>query len=263
MRATTSAPTWSVQALSTFVVTMTAACGSSASSPDAPDAPDAPPADATTEPAAVRVLPLGDSLTLGYGSATAGAGTEAGYRARLVTLLLEAEIPFDLVGAQSHGPDALVDRDHEGHNGNVVAQIAEHAAAATSSYAPDVVLLMAGTNDQIDFVPGSQPPEGAAEDLEALIEQLEDAAPGVQIIVAQLIPMTLNDEGIVAYNALIPGIVERQRERGVHVRMVDMYGIGVDALSSDGIHPTLAGYDAIADIWFPALTAAIAELRAP
>ena len=222
----------------------------------APDAvaPDAAPAGA------LRILPLGDSLTLGFGSATDGAGTEAGYRRRLGERLSEDGFDFDFVGTQSNGPTNLDDRDHEGYNGYAVAQVGEVAATALPMFEPHIVLLMAGTNDQIEFVPPSQPPAGAAADLELLIEQIDTAVPGVQIVVAQVIPLTFNDEGVVEYNALLPALVERQQQNGVNVRLVDMYAIGVEQLSTDGIHPTLAGYDAIADIWYPAVAEAIGEL---
>jgi lysophospholipase L1-like esterase len=207
----------------------------------------------------VRILPLGDSLTLGYGSAVDGAGTEPGYRLRLLTRLREAGHAIDMVGSQSNGPAALDDRDHEGHNGFAVPQIAELADDAIDDFQPDIVLLMAGTNDQIELFPPSQPPADAAADMEALVARLHDRRAGMQIILAQLIPLNLNDAGVVAYNALLPGIVDRQRARGVSIELVDMYQIGQGALSSDGIHPTQAGYDAMADIWYQAVSSALAD----
>jgi len=217
---------------------------------------DASPAtDARPNP--VRILLLGDSLTLGYGSASEGAGSEGGYRIRLAELLAEAGIDFDFVGSQSHGPDTLGDRDHEGHNGFAISQIAELTDEAIDAFEPDVILLMAGTNDQIEFVPPSQPPEGAAADLARLVEQIQARRPGVQLVVAQVIPLTHNDEGVTAYNALLPAIVS---EAGANVRLVDMYAIGTELLSSDGIHPTAEGYGRIAELWFPALRAAVDEL---
>jgi lysophospholipase L1-like esterase len=229
-----------------------------------------PPADATAGSpdatsgdggaAAVRILPLGDSLTLGYGSGSEGTGSEGGYRIHLAELLDEAGIAFDFVGSQSNGPASLADQDHEGYNGYSVGQVAEITNAALDSYQPDVVLLMAGTNDQITFVPPSQPPADAAADLELLIEQIDTRLAGVQIIVAQVIPLSFNDVGITEYNALIPAIVADLSEQGINVRLVDMYAIGTASLSGDGIHPTAAGYDLMADIWSPAVLAAIADL---
>ena len=216
--------------------------------------------DAENGPASVRLLPLGDSLTLGYGSGSQGSGSEAGYRLHLAELLDNAGVAYDFVGSQSNGPSNLADHDHEGYNGYSVGQVAEIANAALDSYEPDVVLLMAGTNDQITFVPPSQPPADAAADLEDLLEQIDARRAGVQIVVAQVIPLTFNDAGITEYNGLIPAIVTNLSEQGLNVRLVDMYAIGTGNLSGDGIHPTAAGYDLMADIWYPALLDAIADL---
>lgn len=222
--------------------------------------------DTTGEPdppmGTLRILPLGDSLTLGFGTAGAGAGSEIGYRKRLGERLAADGIDFDFVGSQSNGSSELSDKDHEGYNGYAVPQVAEVAAVAVPEFEPDVVLLMAGTNDQIVFVPPTQPPADAANDMESLLEQIHTDAPNAQIILAQIIPLTFNDEGVKEYNALLPAIVERQRAAGVAVRLVDMYKIGRENLSADGIHPTQAGYDLLADIWYPALLEAISELNA-
>lgn len=207
----------------------------------------------------VRILPLGDSLTLGFGSATEGAGTEGGYRVRLAELLAAAGVDFDFVGSQSHGPASLADKDHEGYNGYSVAQVGEMAGPALAAYDPAIVLLLAGTNDQITFVPPSQPPAGAAEDMEALLEQLHSASPAIRIIVAKVIPLSFNAEGVEEFNALLDPLVERQRERGVHVELVDMYAIGTELLSADGIHPTQEGYDRMAEIWYPAIMSALSS----
>jgi lysophospholipase L1-like esterase len=154
----------------------------------------------------------------------------------------------------------MVDRDHEGYNGYAVAQVGEVASPAIDAYSPDLVVLLAGTNDQIEFVPPSQPPADAAADFEALIEGLDMQQPGIQIVAGQVIPLTYNDEGVSEYNALLPAIIARQQERGVNVRLVDHYAIGESSLSTDGIHPTQTGYDAMADIWLPAVLEAIDEL---
>ena len=207
-----------------------------------------------------RILPLGDSLTLGYGSATEGEGTESGYRLCLAGLLAKDGIDFDFVGSQSNGPEHLLDQDHEGHNGFGVAQVAEIAGDAILEFLPDVILLMAGTNDQLQEVPPYNPPDIAAQHMQDLLEEINTLLPGVQIVLAKVIPLVHNDEGIVEYNARLSVIVDSLSAQGLNLRLVDMYAIGLGALSEDGIHPTLSGYDAIADIWFPALLEAIQAL---
>lgn len=62
-----------------------------------------------------------------------------------------------------------------------------------------------------------------------------------------------------AYNALLPGVIEGARSEGMNVRLVDLYAIGEESLSSDGIHPTVEGYDRMAEIWYAALREVLAE----
>jgi hypothetical protein len=56
---------------------------------------------------ALRVMPLGDSITWGDGSSTTSS-----YRADLWNSITGAGFPLDLVGSLQSG--ALPDRDHEG-----------------------------------------------------------------------------------------------------------------------------------------------------
>ena len=67
---------------------------------------DAPVSNHTTDsntPSVIRILALGDSLTLGYGSGVEGTGSEPGYRLQLHQLLIAEEISIDFVGSQNNG----------------------------------------------------------------------------------------------------------------------------------------------------------------
>jgi len=205
----------------------------------------------------IRILALGDSLTLGYGSGEEGEGSEAGYRIHLRKLLVEQGYLVDFVGSQNNGPSDFGDNEHEGYNGYSVRQVTAIAGKAVDTYAPDIVLILAGTNDQIEFVPPTQPPAGAAADLEDLIELIKARNPKVQMVLGQLIPLEYNDEKIREYNGMLPDIVERQQNLGSRLQLVNHYVIGDDALSSDGIHPTIEGYEKMAEIWLPAILNAI------
>jgi len=209
--------------------------------------------------APVRVLPLGDSLTLGYGSAQEGSGSEGGYRVRLQQLLAQNGLAVKFVGTQANGPRSLVNNRHEGYNGFTIREVSRvgRKACAVLSPQPQVVLLLAGTNDVLSWTS----PGEAATDLERLIEDLGRQVPGVKLVAAQLIPAMYNQEEIGSFNTQLPALVERQRSRGLSLRLVNMHGIGLESIASDGVHPTLAGYDRMAELWFPALRDAIAEVN--
>ncbi len=104
--------------------------------------PDAGAVDATppVRPAVLRIMPFGDSITVGAGS-RAGDG----YRARLHRDLTAAGLRVNFVGSRSSGPGP--DPDHEGHSGWTMAQLSARADRWLRRARPDVVLLHVGTND--------------------------------------------------------------------------------------------------------------------
>jgi beta-glucanase (GH16 family)/lysophospholipase L1-like esterase len=103
---------------------------------------------------AVKVLPVGDSLTVGFNSAPATPGADLdGYRYDLFEKILAGGGWIDYVGNFLNGPQGMMDTAHDGVSGKYLAEIVGDVGGAsdfTSSlldFAPDVVLFMAGTND--------------------------------------------------------------------------------------------------------------------
>jgi len=90
--------------------------------------------------AATAVLPLGDSITRGDAS--------QGYRLNLWTQMVAGKNDVDLIGSLDNGGPTGFDRQHEGHSGYTVQQVADALPGwLKRSSAPDVVLLHIGTND--------------------------------------------------------------------------------------------------------------------
>ncbi|GIJ47535.1 hypothetical protein Val02_44210 [Virgisporangium aliadipatigenens] len=188
-------------------------------------------ADAATAFPALRIMPMGDSITYGVGSSTSSS-----YRADLWNLL-RGEFAVDYVGAQRSGQ--LPDADHEGYSGRVITEVAGYAASAVPRYRPNVITLHVGTNDMNRNVNVADAPAR----LGGLIDQLLAAAPDATILVATLVPA--NDPAVQAridaYNARIPGVVEQRRAAGKHVGLVDMSALTTADLI-DTLHPNDAGY---------------------
>src|SRR3954468_23529667 len=67
----------------------------------------------------LRIMPLGDSITWGVGSAR-----QSGYRAALYQRLTSAGLNVDFVGSMSRGTGP--DRDNEGHKGWTIGRLAAH-----------------------------------------------------------------------------------------------------------------------------------------
>jgi lysophospholipase L1-like esterase len=194
----------------------------------------------------IRIMPLGDSITAGFGSSSS-----AGYRLRLWRDGKAAHWQFTFVGSQSSGPVSLPDKQHEGHSGWRIDQISAHIVSWLQTYQPDIVLLQIGSNDIIQ----NYYPRMVIQRLDHLLEQITTTLPRVTIIVAQITPLRnpiLNAQ-VIAYNHAIPGLVESIAAHGHHVAYVDMYHAISTSMLGDGIHPNTSGYTLMAAVWYSAL----------
>jgi lysophospholipase L1-like esterase/fibronectin type 3 domain-containing protein len=206
------------------------------------------PADAaeTTLVAPVKIMPLGDSITH-------GVGASGGYRLELKDLLVPAGYSFDFVGSRNSGPYEIEDRQHEGNSGYKIHDIAAIARNRVTTYRPDIVLLVIGTNDVwTDYELDSAPAR-----LGGLIDTIVDAAPAASVIVGSIPPLadSLDDAQARTYNAAVPGVVQARADAGKKVSFVDMYGAMTLADLYDGVHPNADGYFKMANVWRPALEA--------
>ncbi|MFF5082417.1 SGNH/GDSL hydrolase family protein [Actinoplanes sp. NPDC000266] len=203
--------------------------------------------------APLKVMPLGDSITWGSGSADSrvgnrtGALTASGYRADLRERLESAGLDVDFVGSQQAGP-AGSDRDNEGHPGWRIDQIAANVDGWLGTYRPDVVLLHIGTNDMAQ----NRSVDATAAGLSALIDQIRTARPDADIFVQQLVQGHIEPykSRIAAYNRTIPGIVAGKDAR---VHLVDQSSIGGLSLF-DNLHPNDLGYAKMAYNLYRAIT---------
>ena len=93
----------------------------------------------------VRIMPLGDSITDGFGSSKG-----SGYRYSLYHALADAGYAIEFVGGLMNGPYDY-DRDHEGHSGYTAQQILDNIYLDGENWLgsnpADVIILHIGTND--------------------------------------------------------------------------------------------------------------------
>ncbi|HOM01384.1 MAG TPA: GDSL-type esterase/lipase family protein [Acetivibrio sp.] len=188
----------------------------------------------------IKIMPVGDSCTEGMGEGEMGA-----YRTDLYKLLTDAGLSIDFVGSQRSGPNSLPDKDHEGHSGWTIPQVASNINNWLNTYNPDVVFLWIGGNDM--FVSGGSPnPTG----LSNLIDQIFTVKPNITLFVADYYPWP---EMVKQYNALIPGIVQQKASEGKKVYFVKLSDIQFDRytdISADNLHLTVTGYSKIAQLWY-------------
>lgn len=185
----------------------------------------------------LRIMPLGDSITDGYKSSDGN-----GYRNDLLGRLDGNNVDF--IGSNQSGD--MDDNDNEGHSGAYIDEIAEYAED-TLSERPNVVLLMAGTND----CNGGKDLDTAPDRLASLIDEITDACPDAAVIVAQLTPISddNSNDHVNDFNDAIPDIVAERADDGKRVLVVDMGSkVTTDDLE-DGLHPTDHGYDLMSEVW--------------
>lgn len=188
----------------------------------------------------VRVMPLGDSITMGIGSQTMSS-----YRADLYRRLTGAGVSVDFVGSARDGSGA--DVDHEGHSGWTIDKIGRSVDDWLVRSAPDVVLLHIGTNDMRENATA----RNAGGRLSMLIDQIRFRRPAAHILVAKLVgaKRPAEQQRIDAYNAQIPGIVAG---KGSRVHLVDQST--VDELDiRDNLHPNDFGFAKMSWNWYHAM----------
>ena len=204
---------------------------------------------------ALRILPVGDSITLGMGA-------PGGYRVGLYTLLTNAGYNVDFVGTLTSNPHpSLPDLNHEGHGGWRIEQIASIITTVFATVEdPDIILLLLGTNDyglETDF--GT-----AIVRLEELIAKMAANRPFAKIIVANLLvrgePYNSQIQG--TFNPFVPGVVERQAALGRQVYFTDLRSAVPLSDLPDNLHPNANGYARMATNWFAAITNLVGPLGA-
>ncbi len=196
--------------------------------------------------AAVKIMPLGDSITDGF-------NVPGGYRITLKPKLDAGGYATDFVGTLSNGPASLTDREHQGLSGWRIDQLDANIVTWLQQTTPDTVLLHIGTNDMIQGIDLANAPTR----LGGLIDKITATRPDARVLVASIVPLaTASQEASVrAYNAAIPGVVQARASAGKHVSFVDMHAALTTADLADGIHPSAAGYAKMATVWYDALRA--------
>lgn len=205
----------------------------------------------------LRILPLGDSITWGYGSSTS-----SGYRAPLLTLLTSPNSSFTntnitYIGTVLSGTLPPPNNANEGHIGALISEIGEFAKVPLSwngTLEGDIVLLMAGTNDMFNV---NVSPDGAPERLGALIDQIVTAWPEAAVLVATLTPSATNstEANIEVFNGQVAGVVAQRAKAGNRTLVVSMANVTLGMLY-DGLHPNDVGYEVMAKAWYGGLLAA-------
>ena len=208
----------------------------------------------------LRIMPIGDSITAGNDDSNL---TPGGYRTTLYGLLNEARYDFDFVGRMQDNPGPMLDNDHEGHSGITLEQIRQSLGPVIVANEPDVILLLAGSNDvtwSLNITPDLTV-EQIAGRLDALLNDFYVMRPNAIVFIGTLPmaaankPLHVQRSGEVA--ALFPGVVDAQAALGHSVHLVDVRAVLTQADLSDSVHPSPVGYAKLGHAWFDAIASVI------
>lgn len=234
------------------VLAVSGGCTPNASAPVS----NASPTRGATPTRSIRYMPLGDSITDGF-------GIPGGYRTVLWQQLVETDHDhIDFVGSRSGGPPALGDREHQGLTGWCIAGTCRHDGQDTVlpqlyrwlvEYRPDIISIHLGTNDLATGSSGAT----TAKRLDQLVGRIYADRPDTYVVLIQTIPMGIEQAQHDAYDARIPGIAERYRAQGRRIAVADLsQTLTLPADYRDALHPTQQGYDKMGRALAPSIQAA-------
>lgn len=210
----------------------------------------------------LRIMPVGDSITFGYGE-------DGGYRKYLDGALKDKGISFDMVGPEGRssasfsykGQMRSYDDNHAGYSGYTIKQqypipswgengLYEKLKSkdAVKNAQPDLVLLMIGTNDMT----ANRNLSDCESDLHTLLDyMLSDLPQESTVFLASIPEFTAyggNAQRVGIYNNTVKKVAESYGEQ---VQFADVHGClnGAADLQSDQLHPSGAGYEKIGNFW--------------
>lgn len=196
---------------------------------------------ATSQPPAadgarLRVMPVGDSITEGVNSTT-----NNGYREPLERLELAQHHPIDYVG--SHQTGSMANARNEGWSAQEIAFIQDKTMAHLKEYSPNVVMLLAGTNDI-----GHGREAGAAQRLMSFVARIRATVPDAMVLVGSLLPDA--DAATAAahrrFNDQVQLLLPPSDLASLRFVVFD----NLDPRSEmDGLHPNDSGYARMASTW--------------
>jgi lysophospholipase L1-like esterase len=215
-------------------------------------------ATVSAQPAPVRVMPLGDSIT----------GSPGCWRALLWNRLQANGFSnIDFVGTLGpQGCGVPYDGDNEGHGGALVTTVAaqNQLSGWLSAARPDVVVMHFGTND----VWSNRSTQAILDAYSRLVDQMRASNPAMRIVVAQLIPMNPGScqecaGRVVNLNAAIPGWASARSTARSPITVVDQWtGFSTAGDTYDGVHPNASGDQKISNRWYPAVAEAVGRQSA-
>jgi lysophospholipase L1-like esterase len=198
------------------------------------DAGAPPPLDAGVIAGQIRVMPLGDSIT----------AEEWSWRCALQNDIIASGRQTAFVGNVTDQYDPCSPH-HSGNSGWTIGDLQAQLGTWLPTYKPDVVVLMAGSNDVLWWTTetGTQ----IADRLDAMVTIIRQLLPNVRMVV-QTIPPTTSaiiapnnvDRQVLVqqYNTELRILIGNRVAAGQPVRLADINSVLTLSDLRDGVHPT-------------------------
>jgi lysophospholipase L1-like esterase len=218
-----------------------------------------PPPQPVNNSGSLTIMPMGDSIT--EGSVTASTYAQGGYRCPLYSSLQNTGLQFAFVGDSASLEPGVVTAcpavNWEGHAGYDIAAIQGWADADGSirNLQPNIILLLAGTNDVGQYETGS-----VSTQLSSLLNDIFNQDPNAWVIVSTIPPINPSAPYALPQEVLwAPNVTLANAEIATTVAnykqttLIDFYSAVVSNVNayigSDGVHPTVLGYGVLANLW--------------
>ncbi len=207
---------------------------------------------------AITIMPFGDSITKGFHGSESLRGS---YRLELEERFLSFDIDYDFVGDFSLSRNGLADPDLQAVSGYRIEQMTDEFADAVARHEPDVVLVLAGTNNHGDAPDADSFVTKYAD----LVQMINSNSPKSSIVFATVpkfgccrdIPAWTEAYVEVRNTVRFPTMnraIREISERHEFVEVVDLYSIlDPDSDLTDFVHPNIFGHKKLADLFLSAI----------
>ena len=203
----------------------------------------------------VAIMPLGDSITLGYGEQT-HSDLVTGYRAPLHQQLVAGGFNTDFVGNRTDGRlvPIIHDTNHQGIGGITAASVADNVYNWLMENPAEIILLHIGTN-QLTTNPSH------VEDILDEIDRYEaDAGINTAVILARIINRQPHHPETTIFNHNLQIMAEGRIAAGDKIVIVDQESVLNYATDMwDQWHPTNQGYAKMPGPWMDELLGLLPE----
>jgi lysophospholipase L1-like esterase len=197
----------------------------------------------------IKIMPLGDSITVGHGEIQEDAYM-SGYRKPLYLALTDLGYHIDFVGSLRYGwlAQPAFDVDNEGHGGYSDDQAASNVYKWVQANPPDFILLHIGTNE-LDTSPD------AVQTILNEIDRYErDYSHPITVLLALIINRAPYSAETTQFNNNVKAMAQARIASGDKIVIVDMESaLNYSTDMWDTLHPNEQGYAKMANVWFNAL----------